>query len=165
MRDARIATIYEGTTGIQANDLIGRKLLRDNGLEFDRVVQDMRAVQTRATAAGSEFVSIAKSLDENVSSLEAAVKKVLAEGASNVHLGGAVSFNILMAFGTIAGGWQLARAALVAREKMTEDPSFYATKIVTARFFAEQIMPRAQAFLTAAAAGSDTIMALEDSQF
>lgn len=165
MRDARIATIYEGTTGIQANDLVGRKLLRDNGLEFGRVVQEMRAVQVRAAAAGDEFATIAKSLDENVRLLETAIHKILAEGADNVHLAGAVAFNVLMAFGTIAGGWQLARAALIAKDKMAEDPSFYGTKIVTARFFAEQIMPRAQGFLVAAAAGSDTIMALEDSQF
>jgi len=165
MRDARISTIYEGTTGIQANDLIGRKLLRDNGLEFGRIVAEIRAVQASAAAAGSEFTSMAQSLEDNVSLLETAVNAVLSEGAENVHLSGAVAVNVLMGFGTIAGGWQLVRAALVAKDKMAEDPSFYTTKIVTARFFAEQIMPRAKAYLTAAGAGSDTIMALEDSQF
>jgi len=165
MRDARISTIYEGTTGIQANDLMGRKLLRDNGLEFGRVVEEIRAVQVTAAAAGSDFTSMAQSLEENVSLLESAVNTVLSEGTGNVHLSGAVAVNVLMAFGTIVGGWQLARAALVARDKMAEDPTFYATKIVTARFFAEQIMPRAKAYLSAAGAGSDTIMALEDSQF
>lgn len=165
MRDARIGAIYEGTTGIQANDLLGRKLIRDNGREFNRLIAEIRQVQTQAVKEGSDFSIIASSLKDSVSKLEQAAGMILSSYTDDSQLPGAVSVNFLMAFGTIAGGWQMARAALVAKAKMSEDNGFYSAKIITARFYAEQIMPRASAYLKAVATGSEMTMALDERQF
>ena len=78
---------------------------------------------------------------------------------------GAVAVNILMAGGTLVGGWLMARAALVAKAKLAEDEGFYGAKIITARFYAEQVMPRVAAYVHAAQSGSDMTMALADDQF
>lgn len=165
MRDARIATIYEGTTGIQGNDLMGRKLIRDNGLELGRLISEIRATQSEVGAQGSDMTSIAESLASGADSLEEASNWILAQYLDNPQLPGATAVNVLMAAGTLVGGWLMAKAALVAKTKMTEDEEFYSAKIITARFYAEQVMPRVSAYLAAAKSGSDMTMALADDQF
>ena len=165
MRDARISTIYEGTTGIQANDLIGRKLIRDGGSELQRLVEDIRATQLDVAAEGEEMAVIAESLAVGASSLEQVASWVISHQEANPQLPAAIAVNFLMAAGTIVGGWLLARSALVAKAKMADDESFYGAKIISARFYAEQIMPRAAAYMQAAKSGSDMTMALADEQF
>jgi len=165
LRDARITTIYEGTTGIQANDLISRKLIRDNGLELQRLLADIRATQAEVLAQGEEMAVIAASLNRGADSLEEAGTWLLAHYLDNPQLPGAVAVNFLMAAGTLVGGWLMARAALVAKSRLAEDENFYGAKIITARFYAEQIMPRVAAYVQAAESGSDTTMALADEQF
>ncbi len=165
MRDARISTIYEGTTGIQANDLIGRKLIRDGGSELQRLVEDIRATQLDVAAEGEEMAVIAESLAVGASSLEQVASWVISHQEANPQLPVAIAVNFLMAAGTIVGGWLLARSALVAKAKMADDESFYGAKIISARFYAEQIMPRAAAYMQAAKSGSDMTMALADEQF
>ena len=165
MRDTRITTIYEGTTGIQANDLMGRKLIRDNGQELGRLLEEMRQTQLELAGAGSEFSIIASSLSDGVDAMESATKDFLAAYQENPQLPGAVAFNFLMAAGTLTGGWLMARAALIAKAKLADDESFYGAKIITARFYAEQVMPRVGAYLQAAQSGSDMTMALSDEQF
>ena len=165
MRDTRITTIYEGTTGIQANDLIGRKLIRDGGREMARLIDDIRATQAEAASKGDALKVIAESLDEGVTLLERAVKAVLDSHADNPQYPLAGAFNVLMAAGTVVGGWLMTKAALVASEKMAEDESFYSAKVLTARFYAEQVMPRVSAYVNAVLFGSDTVMALADDQF
>lgn len=165
MRDARITTIYEGTTGIQGNDLIGRKLIRDKGLELGKIIAEIRFVQTQALSAGSEFAVIASSLLDATNALEGVVDWFLENYESNPQLPGAIAVNFLMALGTVTGGWLMAKAALVAKEKMAQDDEFYSVKIITARFYAEHIMPRAQGYLQALQNGADTTMALREDQF
>jgi hypothetical protein len=165
MRDARITTIYEGTTGIQGNDLIGRKLIRDKGLELGKIIAEIRLVQTQALSAGSEFAVIASSLLDATNALEGVVDWFLENYESNPQLPGAIAVNFLMALGTVTGGWLMAKAALVAKEKMAQDDEFYSVKIITARFYAEHIMPRAQGYLQALQNGADTTMALREDQF
>jgi alkylation response protein AidB-like acyl-CoA dehydrogenase len=164
MRDARITTIYEGTTGIQANDLIGRKLIRDKGLEFGRLVAEIRATQAEVEAQG-EMAAVASSLASGADSLEEVASWVIIHHLDNPQLPGAVAVNFLMAAGTILGGWLLAKGALIAKQKMAEDEAFYSAKVVTARFYAQQIMPRAAAHVKAAQSGSDMTMALSEDQF
>jgi alkylation response protein AidB-like acyl-CoA dehydrogenase len=164
MRDARITTIYEGTTGIQANDLIGRKLIRDKGLEFGRLVAEIRATQAEVEAQG-EMAAVASSLASGADSLEEVANWVIIHHLDNPQLPGAVAVNFLMAAGTILGGWLLAKGALIAKQKMAEDEAFYSAKVVTARFYAQQIMPRAAAHVKAAQSGSDMTMALSEDQF
>jgi hypothetical protein len=165
LRDARITTIYEGTTGIQANDLIGRKLIRDQGLEFGRLIADIRETQTQVAALGDDMATIASSLAQGADSLQEVANWVIDHHQDNPQLPGAVAVNFLMAAGTVLGGWLLAKGAVVASAKMADDKSFYGAKIITARFYAEQIMPRAAAHVKMAESGSAMTMALADDQF
>jgi len=165
MRDARITTIYEGTTGIQANDLIGRKMIRDNGREAARLLQDIRATHAELIASGDDMAAIAAPLASAADSLEQAVSWVLAHYQDNPQLPGAVAVNFLMAGGTLVGGWLMAKAALVAKAKLADDENFYGAKIITARFYAQQVMPRVAAYVSAAESGSEMTMALPDDQF
>ena len=166
-RDARITTIYEGTTAIQANDFVGRKLAMDRGAAMQTLLADMRATLTGLEAApGEDLAAIRAQFAPAVAALEDAAGWVVEnyEARTADVLGAA--FNLLMLAGCVCGGWQLARAALVASEKLAagEDPKFYGAKLVTARFYAEQLLPRAAALLVSARAGATAMMALDPEQ-
>ncbi len=158
-RDARITTIYEGTTAIQANDLVGRKLIRDNGAEMKRMITEVRAFIDENTDANTSALTAAT--DE----LAATTQWLLDNYLSDPRIPGAASVNYLMLVGTVAGAWQMARAMVIAREKMAEDEDFYSAKIVTAQFYMDHVLPRAFAFAAAARSGSDNMMALGEEQF
>ena len=165
LRDARIMTIYEGTTGIQANDLMGRKLIRDKGLEFGRLIAEIRETQVEVAALGDELTTIADSLTQGADSLQEVANWVIGHHMDNPQLPGAVAVNFMMAAGTVIGGWLLAKSAVIASTRLAEDESFYTAKIITARFYAEQIMPRAGAYVKMTESGSAITMALADDQF
>ena len=167
MRDARILTIYEGTTGIQAGDLIGRKILRDGGAELQRVCQEMQQVAAEAAAAGDALSTIASSLTQALESIQQAARWLQSNHDSDANVPGAVSYHFLMMLGTACGGWQMARAALVAKRKLDAgdaDTDFYTAKLGTATFYAEQSMPRVAAHAASIAAGCDTMMAFTREQ-
>jgi 3-(methylthio)propanoyl-CoA dehydrogenase len=169
MRDARIATIYEGTTGIQANDLVGRKILRDGGASLQRLLAELRAFESELAAA-AELAVISTALAEGRQAIEAAGAWLAANHARHPAAPGAASYHMLMLLGTVTGGWQLARAALIARERLAAgasgpDRDFYRAKLLTARFYAEQFLPLATAHLRAVQAGPDTLLAITDDQF
>lgn len=168
LRDARITTIYEGTTGIQANDLIGRKILRDQGQALKAMIGDMQATVADLERGGERLAAIRSALQTGVGEVVAASQWLAGNFAGHPDAPGAVSFNFLMLMGTVAGGWQMARAAMVAADELdagVEDKSFFEAKIVSARFFAEQVLPLAGAYRASIEAGADTIMALRDDQF
>jgi alkylation response protein AidB-like acyl-CoA dehydrogenase len=165
MRDTRITTIYEGTTGIQANDLIGRKLIRDNGAESKRLISEIQSVQQQLETAGDEMAGMAKSLAEGLSSLNTLITWILDNYKSDPRLPSAVAVNLMMAVATVIGGWLLAKSALVAKDKLPEDEKFYGAKIITARFYAQQIMPRTDAYVKAALSGSEMTMVMSEDQF
>lgn len=165
MRDTRITTIYEGTTGIQANDLVGRKLIRDNGLELAAIIAEIRETQQLCENSSSDLGVIASSIAEGADLLESAMRWLLDNYQENAQLPGSIAVNFMMAAGTILGGWQLAKSALIAQSKLTEDEAFFSAKTITAQFYAEQVMPRAGAYISAVRTGSDTTMALTDEQF
>ncbi|MFT4796902.1 MAG: alkylation response protein AidB-like acyl-CoA dehydrogenase [Candidatus Azotimanducaceae bacterium] len=145
MRDARITTIYEGTTGIQANDLVGRKFLRDGGTEMFRLLAEMR--QDLALITGvSGFESMAQDLDTAINRLDTTSHWLL-EHAQDGLLTGGVAFNFLMGAGTVVAGWLMAKSAMVASQKLLEDKEFYEAKIITVRFYFAQVLPRAAAYL------------------
>ena len=167
-RDARIASIYEGTNAIQAIDLVGRKLLRDGGSTVSAFVSEMRAVDAPLANAGEDMASVrlwlAKSLDELVQ----CSSHLLAGERKDPELVGSAAFNYLMLMGTVIGGWQLARGALVAiRQLETDatDPVFLRTQVLMAKFYAEHVLPRALAYGVAVRAGSSSIMALTADQY
>ena len=169
LRDARITTIYEGTTGIQANDLVGRKILRDGGESLIALVTEIRAVESEL-AGPAELVVIGRALTEGRKAIEAAGAWLAANHAKHPAAPGAASYHLLMLLGTVTGGWQLARGAVVASQRLAAgasgaDRDFYQSRILTARFYAEQFLPLATAHLRALESGPDTLLALADDQF
>ena len=168
LRDARIAEIYEGTTGIQANDLIGRKLTRDGGATAKALIQSMRDVDSGLAAAGAELAGLRASLADGVMALDSATDWILdhQKGDPRDAAAGAVPF--LRLWGTVTGGWLMAKSALAAKAKLADgegNANFLKAKIVTARFYGEQILPRAATYKAGATAGSETVMAMAEDAF
>ena len=168
LRDARIAPIYEGTTGIQAADLVGRKLPADKGWAMAALIGEMHAVEPQlAQADGADFASIRAALRDGVLALEQATQWVLQTIEQDPDATLAASFSYLMLVGYVCGGWQMARAAVAARACLQsgEHKGFYRAKIATATFYAEQIMPKANALLSAVKSGASTALALGEECF
>ncbi len=169
LRDARITSIYEGTTGIQANDLVGRKVAYEKGATIKEVIGQMRAFADELKAVSHPgLVVIHKSLSEGIDALGAATDWLLATYPSNMKAASAGAVPFLKLFGTVAGGWQMARAALIAKSRLdegTDDYDFYRAKLGTARFYAEHVLPLAQACKHEIVEGSASVLALEEAQF
>jgi alkylation response protein AidB-like acyl-CoA dehydrogenase len=166
-RDARIAPIYEGTNGIQAIDLVGRKLLRDGGATVSAFVSDMRTVDAPLANAGEEFAVVRSALARALDELVECSTHIVTGAKRDPELVSAVAFNYLMLLGTVIGGWQLARGALVADGQLAAggDRAFLGTQLVMARFYAEQILPRCTGYAAGIRAGSQSTMALAADAF
>ena len=168
LRDSRIAPIYEGTTGIQAADLVGRKLAMDQGAAMAELIQEMRSVESElAQSESAELTAIRASLAAGVQALEQATQRVLQALGQDPNAALAASGNYLMLTGYVCGGWQMARAALAAKTNLNagEDPGFYSAKLATARFYVDQVLPKADALLKAVQSGASSAFALTDEQF
>lgn len=170
LRDARITTLYEGTTAIQANDLIGRKIAYEKGATARELIKQMRALDAElAKAAGHESLpTIRRTLKEGVEALSACVDWMVETYPHNVKAAAAGSVPMLKMFGTVAGGWLMARAALIAKQRVDENAEkfdFYQAKLATARFYADHIMPLAQVYKTEILSGAESTLALEVMQF
>src|SRR5450830_589233 len=143
-RDAKILTIYEGTTAIQANDLVGRKTVRDGGATAKALIAQVRAVEAELAAAGTpDLLAIQAQLTLGSAALEEVVNYILANIKQDIKAVFAGSVVYLKLAGIVLGGWQMARAALIAHKKLQAgegDAAFYQAKIVTARFFADHIL-------------------------
>jgi len=167
-RDARILPIYEGTTAIQANDLIGRKTLRDGGKVAKALLAGVsETVEALGSQQGAAFASMKKYLAQGHDSLSAVVDFVVANTKSDPNAVFAGSVPYLKLAGVVLGGWQMARALLVAAQKRDEDPSFYGAKIATAQFYAEHVLPQASALEASivSAKGGESVLALSADQF
>jgi len=167
MRDARILTIYEGTTGIQALDLMGRKMLRDKGQAMAELIEEMKGLQDDLDGAGGEIGLIAGRFGSALAALEEATSSYLQNVAEDPDLGSAVGVDYMMLAGNVVCAWLMAKAALAAQKHIDAGSSddFYPHKIATARFFAERILPRAEAQLHMVEAGSGGVMAIEADVF
>ena len=168
-RDAKILTIYEGTTAIQANDLVGRKTVRDGGAVAKGILAQLRTTEAQlAAAAGADFAAMHRQLAEGSKALEAVVEYVAANMKADIKGVFAGSVPYLKLAGIVLGGWQMARAALIAQQKFDAgagDASFYQAKIATARFFADHILSQASGLRTAIVDGSAGVLALSEDQF
>ncbi len=167
-RDARITTIYEGTTAIQANDLIGRKTARDGGAVAYAIISEMDQVALRLSAAADkELKSIGAGLAEAAVALKEAVDWVVPAYAGATRAAHAASVPYLRLWGLVAGGWQLGRGALAAASHVgsSVDADFYRGKIATARFYADCLLPQAVALSRSITRGSEAVLALADAQF
>ncbi|MDR7004565.1 acyl-CoA dehydrogenase [Paraburkholderia strydomiana] len=167
-RDARILPIYEGTTAIQANDLIGRKTVRDGGKVAKSLLEGVaETVESLGAQQGPAFESMKKYLEQGQRSLSAAIDFVVANTKEDPNAVFAGSVPYLKLAGIVLGGWQMARALLVAAQKRDEDPAFYSAKIATAQFYAEHVLPLASALEASivSAKGSEGVLALSADQF
>jgi len=168
-RDARILPIYEGTTAIQANDLIGRKTARDGGAVAREFVGQMRETAAALAADGdARLASVGARLATAADGLAASIEAIVGHFRSDAHSAYSGSVPYLMQAGLSLSAWQLGRAALAARELLGRpdvDKAFLEAKIVTAQFFAEHLLPRAAAHAEAVAAGGQSTMALDDATF
>ena len=168
-RDARILTIYEGTTAIQANDLVGRKTLRDGGELAKNLLGQVTATSTELIGSGNaELVAIGQRLAAASADLKSIVEFISANGKSDIKAAFAGSVPYLKIAGIVFGGWQMARAAKIATAKLAEsggDASFYKAKIATARFFADHYLSTSSAARIAIVEGSAGVLALADEQF
>ena len=164
LRDARITTIYEGTTAIQANDLIGRKIARENGETVKLVIAEMRADAARLSG---DLAAVGARLSAAIDALDLAVNWLVAnfKGNPKAAHAGAVPFLHLM--GIVAGGWQMGRAAVIAREKIADgdaDP-FWQAKLVTTRFYADHFLTQAAGLAETVIAGAEGALAMSDEAF
>lgn len=168
-RDAQILTIYEGTTAIQANDLVGRKTSRDAGAVAKHFIAQVRATQAElAASSNADLQAIAKQLALGATALEDVVNFVVANFKSDIKAVFSGSVPYLKLAGVVLGGWQLARAALIA-EKLNAagegDSSFNQTKVATARFFADHILTTSFGLRSSIVEGAAGVMALSVDQF
>jgi len=158
LRDARIAPIYEGTNGIQANDLVGRKLARDRGEAAATLIAEMRATAAElGQARSAELAAIARPLQEGLVALETATS-FLVEAEPALAAAGSVPY--LQLLGTVCAGWLIARLALAAERRGAAnggDTAFLAAKRATARFYAEHFLALAAGYLPGVIGGGTVL--------
>ena len=168
LRDARILTIYEGTTGIQANDLVGRKILADSGMAMQHLLKEMSELDDKLASCGSDLDSIRSAVTTGQQRLEKATTWLLGKAQDEPAAVASAAFDYLMLAGTVVGAWQMGRAAEIAHRNLASekgDADFYRAKIVTARFYSEKILPRSAAYLDAATSQRNSTMDLPVEQF
>ena len=162
-RDARITTIYEGTTGIQANDLVGRKFINDNGSAMNQLLDQIE-----------NDIGVSSIEDNLKSELNHAIEKsrnvsqfILENAQKDPNLAGASSYNFLMMMGYLVGGWIASRNITAAKNKMKEndDFEFYNAKIISSTFYIEQFLPLVMSFGNSVMHGSESMMSMPDEQF
>jgi alkylation response protein AidB-like acyl-CoA dehydrogenase len=166
-RDARILTIYEGTTAIQANDLVGRKTARDGGQTARAFAQDMRTTVTELLSSGDASLALLGArLEAAIDDYEAVIQFVVNgfKAAPREVFAGSVPY--LMLAGYVHGGWQMARAALACHRGVASvSPAFVSAKQITARFYADHLLTRSSALREAALEGSAGTLGLAPEQF
>ncbi|BAN23802.1 acyl-CoA dehydrogenase [Caballeronia insecticola] len=167
-RDARILPIYEGTTAIQANDLIGRKTVRDGGATAQALLAQIdQTIATLADTEGQPFKSMHRHLSAASLSLARSVEFVVAKFRSDPNAVFAGSVPYLRLAGIVLSGWQMARAMLISHARRAEDERFHSAKIATAQFFAEHILSQAPGIEASivSANGEQGVLALAEDQF
>ncbi|NHN39810.1 acyl-CoA dehydrogenase [Pseudomaricurvus alcaniphilus] len=166
-RDARILTIYEGTTGIQALDFVGRKVLRDGGAALRELLADIEAVVTELVDV-EPLHGLGQQLGEALQTGREALDWMLGAGAENRELLQAVSVPLLMLYGHLCGGWLLGQSALRAQRLLGDgsgDREFLRAKVVSAQFFAAHLLPRVKAALDSIQRDNGVALLLSEEQF
>ena len=164
LRDAKILTIYEGTTAIQANDLVGRKTLRDGGATARAIAGQIEATEgTLKARPSAASQAMAKRLAAGRRAFLDAVDFITAQGKASPNAVYAGSVPYLMLAGTVMAGWQMARGLMVAEDRLAEgtDAAFMRAKIATARFYGEHILNKVAGLRDSIVEGADSVTALE----
>jgi acyl-CoA dehydrogenase len=167
-RDVRIASIYEGTTGIQALDLVGRKLIRDMGTTATKIVKQIAAFTATLDAGEPDLAAIKTQLELGVKALTDASTSIGMSAMSDLNVAFACSVPYLKLWGVVAGGWQMARAAQISAAKVAAgdaDAAFYRAKLTTARFYADHVLSQASWLVHEITAGSPSVLSLSDEAY
>ncbi|MBV2235802.1 MAG: acyl-CoA dehydrogenase [Sterolibacterium sp.] len=164
MRDARITTIYEGTTGIQASDLIGRKIAREGGTTIKTVIAQMRLTEAELKQTGGQPQAIGEALGQGIDAVERSVAHILAGYSEDIAAVSVDAVPFLKLMGIVCGGWQMGRAALVAQAAIAAGnaDAFYPAKIVSARFFADHVLATAPGLAQIVVNGGASALAMAE---
>ncbi len=180
LRDARITTIYEGTTGIQANDLLGRKILRDAGASVRVLLSQMRETavalgaltvspsSAEGAAITADCAATGRRLAQAAAAIESSVQWLAETASGDLRSAYAGAVPLLRLMGIACGGWQLGRSALAAVRLLTEpeaDTGFLRAKVTTARFFADHALVQVDALRDEICQGPGSVLALPEAQF
>jgi 3-(methylthio)propanoyl-CoA dehydrogenase len=161
LRDAKILTIYEGTTAIQANDLVGRKTLRDGGQTAKAIAAQVEQTEQQLAKRGdADSQAMLKHLRAGRIALVDAVDFMASRAKTDPHAAYAGSVPYLMLAGNVMAGWQMARALIVAQDLESSDVAFMKAKVVTARFYAEHILSKAGGLRDSIVEGHSAVSAM-----
>jgi hypothetical protein len=164
LRDVRVAAIYEGTTGIQSNDLIGRKLGRDRGAAMTLLIDDLVYGLELPGVAEADFQAVKIAATEALGLLREATTSALDQLAASPAQAMAVSVPYLELCGTVIAGALLARGAGVAARTLaagSDEVAFYSAKLRTARFYADQVLPAAHGLARIVKAGAASVAQID----
>jgi len=164
-RDARIAAIYEGTNGIQANDLLGRKVLKDQGAAMRSYIAEI--FQTAESLKGNpEFKTISEMLEDAAKNLEKTTNFVIENAKLGQSFVGAVAFNFLMLMGYVSGAWYMARSGeQVVLHSGDIDKEFLSRKLSSVKFYFAQLLPRHKSYMDAVVNGAEIGLSINESHF
>jgi 3-(methylthio)propanoyl-CoA dehydrogenase len=168
-RDSRISAIYEGTTGIQANDLVGRKVGREGGQTALALIAEMQKLV--AALEGTSDVNLkafAKTLNVGIREFKRATEWIVEVFPANPGAVNAGAVHYLKLAGTVCGGWMMGRAALVASQHLAKgegDSEYLKAKIITTRFYGDHIMSLANGYADAITTGADSVLMMEEAYF
>ena len=166
LRDARITTIYEGTTGIQANDLVGRKVGREQGRTAFSIIADMEKLAGELRAQKNvHLAAVGERFSSSVARLKEATQWIVETYPANPAAVAAGSVYYLKLTGITMGGWMMARSAQIACRQLEAgegDAIFLRSKLLTARFYADHILPQAMGLAAAVMRGADSVLEVED---
>jgi alkylation response protein AidB-like acyl-CoA dehydrogenase len=163
LRDAKILTIYEGTTAIQANDLVGRKTARDGGATAKAIAAQIEATEGElARQGGAAAAAVRKRLAAARAAFVEVVDYIVANTKTNPNAAFAGSVPYLMLAGNVMAGWQMARALLAAERKLAagEDAAFMQAKVTTARFYADHILSKVPGLRDSIVEGAEGVTAM-----
>jgi len=166
VRDERIMTIYEGTTGIQGLDLAGRKTVMDKGEAVMALLDEIQADAERAAGVES-LAAMSASLQDAVQTGREATIWLLENAMQDKHAIGAASVNFMMLMGFLCGGWIMVNSATKASRLLQDgstDKGFLEAKVITAKFYFDHLLPRTGAYLATIKTGSESMMALDELQ-
>ncbi len=162
LRDARIAAIYEGTNGVQAIDLVGRKIVREKGQTVGVLIEEIR--RFKPDTSNEDMAVICKRLESAIASLEQATEWIIETYPKNIDMALASATSYLALLGATVGGWMMGRAAEISLEKLKNgdgDPEFFKAKVISARFFADQVLIEAPVHSEKVISGSSSITAVD----
>ncbi len=164
VRDVRITQIYEGTNGIQAMDLMGRKVVQNKGAMVDVLVAEINDfIQANADSEGAQIYL--KPLSAAIELLQETTQVVVSQAAEDADAVGAAAMDYLHLSGYVVYAYMWAKMALCSQGLMAEDEDFHGAKIGTAQFFFQRLLPQTEALAKNIASGSDATMALKAEQF